>query len=432
MSARSHPPVPPDHAPATSGAPGHVPETGHALLRVAAAGPPATPLQAEFNRLVALIDGQRRTLADWQAAQDDCARRAITDLEPERRKLLALQRQVVLWIDGFLNQPLQGDHLAKKPRQRLVYLLLTLAREVLRDGPDDEIEAAHDRHAVQGHAEHQRQREERTATLLRQFMGDPDLFEGEPASVAELLRRASERMPPRDGRAEASPDPPTQDQAYGGTSPADRASAARRHKAQQRDARAQQEAAQSVREVYRRLASTLHPDRESDPVQRDRKTQRMARVNAAYEHGDLLALLTVQREVEQLAPGHRPGLPDRRLKHHCRVLKDQLTALEAHTRQITGPLAFRLGMPHARVKPGDLRRLLDQDIATVRLARKHLAQDFDGLRTPALRPACLRELEIDDPDRAVDPAEAMLAFRAHQEATPSAAATPPRRGRRRR
>ncbi len=49
---------------------------------------------------------------------------------------------------------------------------------------------------------------------------------------------------------------------------------------QRREAEAQQ-ATQSVREVYRKLASALHPDRETDERQREAKTALMQRVNQA-------------------------------------------------------------------------------------------------------------------------------------------------------
>jgi curved DNA-binding protein CbpA len=42
-----------------------------------------------------------------------------------------------------------------------------------------------------------------------------------------------------------------------------------------------------VREVFRKLASELHPDRETDPAEHARKTELMQRVNQAYKAGDL-------------------------------------------------------------------------------------------------------------------------------------------------
>ena len=51
------------------------------------------------------------------------------------------------------------------------------------------------------------------------------------------------------------------------------------------------EASQSVRDVYRKLVSALHPDREADGAERERKTALMQRANQAYERNDLLELL---------------------------------------------------------------------------------------------------------------------------------------------
>jgi hypothetical protein len=57
---------------------------------------------------------------------------------------------------------------------------------------------------------------------------------------------------------------------------------------------------QSVRDIFRKLTSQLHPDREPDAAERARKTALMQRVNVAYAANDLLALLELQLEVEQI------------------------------------------------------------------------------------------------------------------------------------
>lgn len=43
-----------------------------------------------------------------------------------------------------------------------------------------------------------------------------------------------------------------------------------------------------LRNVFRQLASAVHPDRESDPDERDRKTALMSEANAAYANLDAL------------------------------------------------------------------------------------------------------------------------------------------------
>jgi hypothetical protein len=50
----------------------------------------------------------------------------------------------------------------------------------------------------------------------------------------------------------------------------------------------------ALRTIYRQLASAIHPDREHDPQERNRKTQLMSDANTAYDRGDLLTLLELQ------------------------------------------------------------------------------------------------------------------------------------------
>lgn len=396
-----------DTSASTMAAP-HAPE--QALVRVAATDRPLSKPQREFNRLTDQIARQRQALADWRAMQDRCQQRAASHLAPEQKKLAGLQRDTVLWIDAYLSAPPRGERLTKKPRQKLVFLLLTLAREVLECQPDPEVEAAHDRHAAQDHAEAQRMQLDRAADMLSEATGDHGLFEGDAGSVEEMLQRAAERL-----RARA-------DSAAPGSSAADDAPepwagpSARARKAEARDAKAREEASQSVRAVFRRLASSLHPDREPDAAERARKTALMARVNEAYGRNDLLALLTVQLEIEQIDAGHLAGLPDQRLKHFCLVLRDQLQAIEAELQTVTAPVAANLGTRPDRVKPGDLLNLLDRQLALTRQACAALAQENHWLRDPATRADFLRQLQIDDPDDLIDPFEEMQLRQAMDQA----------------
>ena len=123
------------------------------------------------------------------------------------------------------------------------------------------------------------------------------------------------------------------------------AKAQARHERRQRAA---QGAERSIRDVYRRLASALHPDREPDPVERDRKTALMQRVNQANDARDLLALLSLQRELEQIDGADLARLADERLLHFNRVLKAQSATLTRQTDALIADFAHSL-----RRAPGD-------------------------------------------------------------------------------
>jgi hypothetical protein len=76
--------------------------------------------------------------------------------------------------------------------------------------------------------------------------------------------------------------------------------------------------------VYRQLASALHPDREPDAQQRQRKTTLMQQTNQAYADGDLPALLELEMEARQADMAHRGPVDERRLRHYISLLQDQL------------------------------------------------------------------------------------------------------------
>ncbi len=52
---------------------------------------------------------------------------------------------------------------------------------------------------------------------------------------------------------------------------------------------------ESVREVFRRLALALHPDRAKNELDRQQRTEAMKQLTRAYESGDLAALLEAER-----------------------------------------------------------------------------------------------------------------------------------------
>ena len=61
-------------------------------------------------------------------------------------------------------------------------------------------------------------------------------------------------------------------------------------------------ATQSIREIFRKLASALHPDRETDRKGCEVKTALILQVNRAYAGNDLLTLLELQ--IEQVDASH--------------------------------------------------------------------------------------------------------------------------------
>jgi uncharacterized protein YciW len=94
--------------------------------------------------------------------------------------------------------------------------------------------------------------------------------------------------------------------------------------ADQKRAEAERIAKQSVRDVYRKLASALHPDRSSETFSPEQKLLLMQRVNQAYEADNLLGLLNIQLEIEQVDMEQLSSFTPERMQHYNHVLRQQL------------------------------------------------------------------------------------------------------------
>jgi hypothetical protein len=129
---------------------------------------------------------------------------------------------------------------------------------------------------------------------------------------------------------------------------------------QRREAEAQQ-VTQSVREIYRKLASALHPDRQTDAAQREAHTALMQRVNQAYEAQDLLTLLELQLQIEQIDAGHMASASEAKVKHYNKVLGEQLAELKAEIESVEMTFRMEFGLhPGWGLNPAKLGLVLEQ------------------------------------------------------------------------
>jgi DNA repair exonuclease SbcCD ATPase subunit len=158
----------------------------------------------------------------------------------------------------------------------------------------------------------------------------------------------------------------------------------------EREAKKEQEEqtiSQSIREAYRKLSSSLHPDREQDPSERERKTELMQRVNAAYAKKDLLKLLELQLEVEQIDPAYINNIAEDRLKYINKVLQGQLAELEQEIQGLIYPLQMQLSIPpYMAFTPEILMRHLRFDIQEMGKNIRKIKRDLSDFKElPALK-----------------------------------------------
>ena len=360
-----------------------MPSPRHIPVHIPAAHPsaPLSAQQKKFNRHVERIAEQRQLLADWQQAMAVYRERYGREAVPLHQAHVALQ---VEWVQ-FLDAQSSGKTLTKADRRTLSEAITDRLAALIDAVPDEGTRASlkeiYNRHSGSDYdaeeAEGNEAAKEMAEAMARELFGvELDLQDADVESPEDLLRRVDEQMRARQAEAEQHRQ-------------AHRAARARKPSARERKAQEEaSQATQSVREIYRKLASHLHPDRESDPAERDRKTALMQRVNQAYADNKLLDLLQLQLEIEQIDTAHIAGLSEERLKHYNRVLAEQLAELQQEVQQ--GEMQFVMEFeldPYQSWKPAGLMRELRAQLQSVEYQNLLLRQQLNALRAD---PAALK------------------------------------------
>ena len=392
------------------------------LVEVLAQSKPVTKAQLAFHRLVAKIEGQREQLRAWQAFELRYRRRLAGEMEPLQRQLRDGQRQMVLLLDELLGQAAGGPRLGRVQRAKLRQLLLNLVMGLLEDGDDEAMEALHDKHAEVPHAQVRQSEMELTQAMLEGVFGLEVGADHGASSTEELLEHAQRKMI-EEARAQARLAHERQDARAAKRSAASRAKA---EAAQAQREQAEVEVSQSLREVYRKLASALHPDREPDADARLHKTQLMQRVNQAYDAKDLLTLLGLQLEIEQIDAAHLASVSPQKLAHFTQILREQLAELEAEVEHCTLPFRHLVD-PYARratLTPAIIDQHLSADLANVRAGLRELQDDLVAFRDPTRLREALKHYELEQADDPDELAELMSMF---EGAAPTHRRSPRRR-----
>ncbi|MFT4190565.1 MAG: molecular chaperone DnaJ [Comamonas sp.] len=360
----------PDHAadPAaqhTSASAATVPALATPLVPSPASGEPAlSPAQKKFNSQIKRIRTLQATLAEWQSAVDAYrarhAREFLPQLEDYRQVCVALVRRL---DDGAALK------LAKADRATLETQIFELA-DGLAQGLQDEA-LRQDMQAVA--ARYAPMPEPAPGKATAPSTGTST--DADPASPEDLWQQLEAEMEAARQQAEQAREHHRAQHAQRQKKPSAR---------QQREQALAQQASQSVREVFRKLASALHPDREPDATRRERKTVLMQQANQAYAASDLLALLQLQMEAELIDAERIGQLDDDRLGSYNRVLAEQIKNLQRDLIQAEHTFRLDFGVfEPGTLKPARLNTQLSRQLQQLQAETQHLRQDVQALADPA-------------------------------------------------
>ena len=386
---------------------------GNAVVQVAVFGSDKALSRAQktFNRLIGTIEEQRRRLADWQAFAQSFASRVAKELSPLERRLDEQRRALLACLDAAHD----GGRLTRREQDRIARIICLRAAEMLAGERDPALVALHDKYSAVSHDDLREGEVEALKAMAEATFGmsfDDDAIRSADELFDAVQRRVGGGVGEGVGQDEVreAETPARADRQTGGAQAGrGRPASARASARLERERAAIEGATRSVREVYRKLASLLHPDREPDPAERDRKTALMQRANQAYDARDLLQLLALQIEVEQIDLDHLAAIGDDRLAHYNRVLKEQSAELEQEIQDLIEPFEMSLaGRAYRQPTPANVVAMFQRDVSDLRRESAWMAEQLDFLRDERMLKAWVKAQRIERAD-ALDPLENVMA-----------------------
>jgi hypothetical protein len=321
-----------------------------------------TPEHKRFRTLLDKIAKARERLEAWQTQLPLFAQAWSAQVAPQQAQLMAARREFAFELEA-----LHAKVKSRTDHETLSEMICETAGSLLDAAepgasPDEELKALYNRHAeVDFDTEAQEDLEGMKAML--ESVAGLDLGEEPATSAEELMQRAHAKMA-EEGERFKSPPRPSRKQA-------------KKTSAQKRAEEYAQRISQTVREVYRKLASELHPDRMAPDLpeaERASRTALMQQANAAYEAGDLLTLLTLQLKTEQIDLAHAAGVAAEQVRHFNKVLAEQLRELEMEVEGREHAFCASYGlMPVSRPQPDKLAPLLKEELREIEFAQVSLA-----------------------------------------------------------
>ena len=322
--------------------------------------------QKAFNKLIDKIGKQRTLLAEWQAANSLYRQ----NYDSKFRPLVLLFNQRRREFVHALDQAYDDKALSKTDRAGISDIICTIAADLIAEHGDETLKPIYNRHSdidFDAKVEDENKAfKSMMETLLDIDLGDELDLSSREKMFAEVDEQIKRKLLEEEQRQQADEER--------------RSKRKKSAKVSDKEARLRTEeenVSQSIREVFRKLASALHPDREQDPVEHQRKTVLMQKVNVAYGNRDLLQLLELQLELEQIDQHAMNAVSEDRLKRYNKVLAEQFAELQQEVDRIAFSFRARYDFSAGdAVSPGMVMAFFQADLRGIQQNTAALKKDI--------------------------------------------------------
>ncbi len=341
-----------------------------------------SPAQKKFNSLTKKIDQQKKLLIEWKETIPLYQQKVETEYDPLDTTLNEYRAEMVRLFDQHYDNPL----FKKTDKTKIKHLICDISENLIAEFGMDELKPLFNKYSEE----------------------DYDVMnQGADAAIGDLMKGMVENIFKVKLEDDVDISSPEKFQAHlkeklleleenqASTPVQERKKTKKQLEKEARQHEEEEMASKSVREVYRKLVAELHPDREPDEQERQRKTELMQRVNTAYGKKDLLQLLELQLEIEQIDPEHLSNIADNRLKYFNKILNEQLAELERENGQIEYMFKMDLNEPiFISLSPQRLMLQVSRDIQTLKETIVAAQKELTEFQNPAAFKAWLKSYKI--------------------------------------
>jgi hypothetical protein len=355
---------------------GTQPDQALQTIGIAGSAKTLSKAQKQFNKHIVTIEATMRKIEQWQIflpIYHQYIASQFTPLEVQlREKRIAMVR--------LLDQHMSGKALSHAQRKKALDLLSNMLGGLLDQEESAELIQLHDKYSGISFEEYQEQDNEIIRTLAGDIFGIK--LDAAAASADELMaqfhRMASEREERKREKRE-------------------RRKAAKKptNKAAEQAA-CIQNATRAVRDIYRKLASALHPDREPDPQRRAELTALMQQANRAYDESDLLALLKLQIQIEQIDSQALTQIAQERLDSYNQMLREQSERLQRELFEIQAPFVA-MDIAQHEVTPQAVQHAMNADAQELQDTLRGLDYDLLAFEDVRQLKNWLKDYRIEKP-----------------------------------
>lgn len=343
----------------------------------------SSPAQKKFNSLLESINAQRFLLVEWQEGVLLAQQLAVEKLKPLHKTLGEYQAKLVLLLD----KQLSNQKFTTQQQDKLQHLILKLTEVLIAEHRRDDLKLLSAKYSAANVGQTKQNKEILPSDLSQQIEHAFDI----PLEPSETdLNQIADYLDQLNNELEQQRMP------YAKQYTRPQKKSAKQLAKEQRSNAENAKVSKSIQTIFRQLSSALHPDREPDPIERERKTELMQKVTVAYSKRDLLTLLELQLKAEQIDQAQLNNMAEERLKHYNQVLTSQLNQLKAEVfqqeqlgRQIISALPF------TPIVPKHLLQVLKQDQHGLHTAISKIQQDLRDFQDINVLKSWLKHYQID-------------------------------------